>query len=610
MSYDPRTYDLRTIDTPRLEGGKLLFTAWLMERRGIGRAVAAPLLARLGIDEFRAADYTEAPIWYPVNHVPIPPVHSSPPDSTEGAPPPDFELLEEIGTTVRPPGSFSFPSVADYARAYRDGSLTPTQVANRIIHVLDHQDRGNPPLNAFISWSAEEIRRQAQESQERLADGSARSVFEGVPIAIKDQIDVAEVATTLGTSFRTINPAQQDAWIVTKLREAGALIIGKTNMHEVGLGVTGLNPFWGTPVNPYAPWRYPGGSSSGSAAAVAAGICPTAIGADGGGSVRIPAAYCGIFGLKLTTGRAGGRGFFPVINTVGVSGPIAGNARDLALTYLAIAGPDPDDSQSQAHPPATLDDFLAGPTGVRIGIYRPWFEDGREEVVATAQRLIDSLKEAGAEIVEIEIPELDSLRLAHLITITSETRAALAEMMPDHGSDFANETRANLALARYLTTNDYLKAQQVRTRLLGYFSAAFEQVDVIATPTTANLPPRLNRDRLLSGVSDLASLSATMRYTIPANMLGYPAVSVPAGFVTARSRRFWNEVNETDEDGNIYSEVPVGVQFMGRHWEEALLLRLARICEELVIRPRPRVYLSAYERNNPLEAGHSDPVNE
>ncbi|MDA3949377.1 MAG: amidase [Spirochaeta sp.] len=604
------SYDLRTIDAPRIEGGKLLFAAWLMERRGIGRAVAAPLMSRLGIDDFRAAHYDEVPIWYPVHDSPSSHRFSSSAGVREEAPPPTFELLEQIGSTFRPAGSFAFPSMADYARAYRDGSLTPPQVANRIIHVLEHRDRGNPPLNAFISWSAEEIRRQAQESQERLASGSARSVLEGVPIAIKDELDVADIPTTLGTSFRTITPAHADAWIVARLREAGALIIGKTNMHEVGLGVTGLNPFWGTPVNPYAPWRYPGGSSSGSAGAVAAGICPAAIGADGGGSVRIPAAYCGVFGLKLTAGRASTRGAFPLANTVGVSGPIAGNARDLALTYLTIAGPDPDDSHSVSQPPVTLDDFLAGPTGVRIGIYRPWFEDGREEVVATAQRLIDFLEKAGAEIVEIEIPELDSLRLAHLITITTEMRAGLAEMIPDHRSDFGNETRANLALARHLTTDDYIKAQQVRARLLGHFSAAFERVDVIATPTTANLPPRLNRDRLLSGVSDLGSLSATMRYAIPANMLGYPAVSVPAGFVTAHSRRFWHEVDETDEDGNIYSDVPVGVQFMGRHWEEALLLRMARICEELVVRPRPRVYLSAFESNNPVEAGHTDPVNE
>jgi Asp-tRNA(Asn)/Glu-tRNA(Gln) amidotransferase A subunit family amidase len=201
--------------------------------------------------------------------------------------------------------------------------------------------------------------------------------------------------------------------------------------------------------------------------------------------------------------------------------------------------------------------------------------------------------------------------VAHLITITTEMRAALSEFSRDHQSDFGNESRVNLALARFLTSEDYIKAQQVRARLLAHFQKIFESVDVIATPTTANLSPRLHRSRLLSGVSDLASLTQSMRYAIPANMLGYPAVTVPAGFVTAHSRRFWrHEEEERDEDGNIYSQVPVGLQFMGRHWEEALLLRLARECEEIVVRPRPRVYLSPFEARNPIEAGHDDPLND
>ncbi len=601
------SYDLKTIHAPRLEGSRLLFAAWLLEHGVSGRRLAPAFLHNLGIDRFRELQLSEPLLFKPVGPTSDPRTAA---DSAEPHPAPEIEILDEIGTTQRPPESYLFPSVADYARAYRAGSLTPNTVAERLVHVLEHQDRGNPPLYAFIDWRADEIRRQAQESTDRIADGTPRSIFEGVPVAIKDEIDVADYTTTLGTSFIHGHPAGEDAWVVARLREAGAIIVGKTNMHEIGIGVTGLNPFRGTPVNPYAPWRYPGGSSSGSASAVASGICPVAIGADGGGAVRIPAAYCGIFGLKLTMGRVSERGEFPLAPTVGNAGPIAGNVRDLALTYLTMAGPDPEDPHSHAQPRPTLDGFLDSVQGLRVGVFSQWFDDSREEVRQAARGLLDQLVAQGAEVVEVSIPELDALRVAHLVTITSEMRAAMDPYYGVHRSDFSNEARANLALARFITTSDYLKAQQVRRRGQEHFDAAFSRVDVIATPTTANLPPRLNRDRLLSGVSDLHSLSETMRYTVAANMLGYPAVSVPAGFVTARSRHFWHTVEETDEDGNVYSQVPVGLQFIAPHWEETLLLRVARVCEEIVVRPRPRVYLSPYESRNPIESGHEAPRNE
>ncbi|MFW5694721.1 MAG: amidase [Alkalispirochaeta sp.] len=601
------SYDLKTIHAPRLEGSRLLFAAWLLEHGVSGRRVAPTFFHHLGIDRFRQMELSEPRLFKPVGPAAD---SSTAADNATPHPAPGIEIIERIGTTSRPEHSFVFPSVADYAQAYRAGTLTPGTVAERLIHVLEHQDRGNPPLYAFIDWRADDIRRQAQESVDRFADGTPRSILEGVPIAVKDEIDVAEYTTTLGTSFIHGHPAQDDAWIVARLREAGAIIVGKTNMHEIGIGVTGLNPFRGTPVNPYAPWRYPGGSSSGSAGAVASGICPVAIGADGGGSVRIPAAYCGVFGLKLTMGRTSERGEFPLAPTVGNAGLIAGNVRDLALTYLTMAGPDPDDPASHAQPRPSLEGFLDDVAGLRIGVFSQWFDHSREEVRTAARALLDRLVAQGAEVVEISIPSLDSLRVAHLVTITSEMRAAMDPYYPVHRSDFSNEARANLALARFITPSDYLKAQQVRYRALKDFESVFAQVDVIATPTTANLPPRLNRDRLLSGVSDLNSLSETMRYAFAANMLGYPAVSVPAGFVTARSRHFWHTVEETDEDGNVYSQVPVGLQFMARHWQEALLLRVARVCEELVVRSRPRVYLSPYEPRNPIESGHEAPRNE
>lgn len=600
------SYDLRSVHAPRVSGSKLLMLVGLLEGKLTGSLLAPGFLQRLGITSFRRYASREIPEFFPRRE------SAAGTCEEPGTLPafPSFNLMDEIGTTIRPEGSYVFPSVADYARAYRDRSLDPETVARRLVQVLEHQDRGNPPLYAFVSYDSEEIRRQASESAKRIAQGTQRSIFEGVPVAIKDEMDVAGLPTTIGTSFRSTEVAERDSFVVARLREAGAIIVGKTNMHEVGLGVTGLNPFHGTPINPYAPWRYPGGSSSGSASVVASGIVPVAMGADGGGSVRIPSAYCGVFGLKLTMGRVSDRGEALLAPTVANLGPIAGNARDLALAYLTIAGPDPEDPHSLLQPTPTIEGFLEGVEGLRIGIYDDWFDHASEEVINTTRGMITALRDRGAEIVPIEIPRLDEMRVAHLITISSEMRWALNEMYRQRRSDFGHESRLSLAISRFLTSTDYLKAQQVRADAIRRFSEIFERVDLIATPTTGNLPPRLHRSRLLSGVSDLHSLTETMRFAIQANLTGIPAISVPAGFVTAHSRHFWQTVEERDVDGNVYSQVPVGLQFMARHWNEALLLRMARICEEIVVRPRPRVYLSPHESRNPIEAGHEKPVSD
>lgn len=581
MAYDPVQ-----IPASRLKGVGLSIAAYILEHRTLGTIPARSMLRGIGMDRLREREYAEAPRYYPLITSSAPEAHTSPL--------PGAEIAKELGveTAKKPTPGFTFPSVIDYSRIYHSGSLTPADLAERIVATLQQHNRGNPPLNAFIAWDAQSIRRQAAESTRRIAEGKARSLFEGVPVAIKDELDLEGYATSLGTGFLNGEVARSDAFVVRRLKEAGAIILGKTNMHEIGIGVTGLNPFHGTAVNPYAPWRYPGGSSSGSGSVVASGICPVAIGADGGGSVRIPAAYCGVFGLKMTWGRVSTAGEFPLARSVGNNGPIAATARDLALAYLVTAGHDPDDPTTGAGPAPHLEGFLDSLDGVRIGIYTPWFESAHREVTATARTLLNRLVNAGATLVEIEIPELEELRLAHLMTITLEMNAALETQYRDHRHEFGPETRANLALCRYLTTTDYIKAQQARARMIDHVERIYATVDLIATPTTGNLPPRFRRDRASMGISDVRSTTETMRFTVLANMTGNPAVSVPAGFVTETSRAYREETSERDGDRAVFSRVPVGLQCIGRHWEEPLLLRVARIAEEQVVRPRPRVYLS------------------
>lgn len=573
-------YDLHHPRTPRISGALLEAVAAFLERPVLGRRLAARLLRATGVDRFRSL------------HVPEPPrLHPLP--ATGDAANWSCEDLDRIASRFAPApgGGFSFSGVRAYAEAYRGGETTPTAVAQRIIATLAKQNRGDPPLYLFIRWNEAEIRVQAEESTRRIQENRARSILEGVPIPIKDEVDVAGFPTTLGTSFLTTKGAQRDAPVVRKLREAGAIILGKTNMDEIGMGVTGLNPNYGTPINPYAPWRYPGGSSSGSAATVALGLAPAAVGADGGGSIRIPAAFCGVYGLKPTFGRIGKRESIPICWSVAHLGPIAGTLEDLAILYAAMAGEIEDSPFTFGQPPLGLEEVASDISGMRVGIYTPWFEDAAEDVLAVARGAVEKLVAAGAELVEIEIPELENLRAAHLVTIASEQKAAMARYYGDHRTDFGIETRANLALAGRLTGGDYIKAQQIRERGLRQWTKIFSTVDAIITPTTGILPPKVPEDRLLSGVSDLATLSEIMRFTPPANLLGFPAMSVPAGFTTAHSRHFFHTEEEKDHDGAVYSSVPVGVQLIAAHWQEAKLFRLARVVGvEAGQRPKPRVY--------------------
>jgi Asp-tRNA(Asn)/Glu-tRNA(Gln) amidotransferase A subunit family amidase len=575
MAYDPRA-----THSPRLSGAALTMVTALLERPLLGRIASGTLLRQIGVELFRSARFAETPSFFP----PVPPPPAPDPSSTASAAPastaPALLLSDEL---AQPSGGH--PTVSDYARAYRESSISPEDVAERVVNLLRDRNHGDNPLYSFIAWSEDSIRRQAEESVRRIADGRTRSILEGVPVAVKDEIDVAGYPTSLGTGFLNRGTAEADAFVVAQLREAGAIILGKTNMHEIGIGITGLNPFHGTPVNPYAPGRYPGGSSSGSGSAVGAGICPIALGADGGGSVRIPAAFCGVFGLKMTWGRISTTGEYPLGRTVGNIGPIAAGARDLALAYMVTAAVDPMDAAMAGAPDPDLKGFTDDLRGVRIGVYPPWFEHGNETVVTTARSLVDRLAEAGAKLVEVEIPGLDDLRVAHLVTITLEMCASMETALRERRRDFGIETRANLALAQYLNTSDYLKAQQVRARTAARLQEVFQTVDVIATPTTANLPPHLYGSRLMAGVSDLRNTIETMRFTALANMTGNPAVSVPAGFIA-----------ETDPRGS--GRIPAGLQCIGRHWEEPLLLRIARVAEGLIERPRPEVFLPPIDEHH------------
>ncbi len=305
---------------------------------------------------------------------------------------------------------------------------------------------------------------------------------------LKMKLMLPPIPQVLEHPFLEKYPVGSDAEVVKRLRDAGAIIIGKTNMHEIGIGVTGINPHLGSARNPHNPECYTGGSSSGSAAAVAAGYCPAAIGADGGGSVRIPAALCGVTGLKPTFGRVSERGAAPLCWSVAHIGPIASSARDTALLYALIAGKDRGESLTHHQPEP---DMAPGNDirGVRFGIYPEWFYDCDKGIHKVLKNALSILEKNGGKIVEIEIPELEEMRIAQLITIVSEMTTAMSPYDKEHRKDFGLDVRTNLAIGRAFTNVDYIHAQRMRTRAIDTL-IPFYRMLTVSLPPQQQLPLR------------------------------------------------------------------------------------------------------------------------
>jgi Asp-tRNA(Asn)/Glu-tRNA(Gln) amidotransferase A subunit family amidase len=470
---------------------------------------------------------------------------------------------------------FRFPTVADYHAAYRSGALTPLDVAERFLARWEESENASPALRGFISMRRDDILAQASAATQRWKSGHPLGAFDGVPVAAKDEIDQAGYVTTIGTRlFEGAQPAAHDSTAVARMRAAGAVMVGKANMHEIGIGVTGFNQHHGSARNPYNDAYHTGGSSAGPGCVVGAGLVPMAIGADGGGSIRLPASFCGVVGLKPTYGRISEHGAAPLCWSVAYLGPLANCARDAALAHQVLSGADARDANSAGHPAADIDDRTPRSlSGVTLGVYWPWFRDAQPDVVAVCERLLGQMCARGATLVEVEIPELELARVAHLVTITSEMLTGMLPQIRDRLGDFGIETQLNIAIARGSTAMDYVHAQRVRTRAIAHFERALGRVDAIITPASGNTAPRMRPDG--GAVSDLSRSMETMRFAYASNFTGHPAISFPAGYDTAG--------------------LPVGMQAIGRGWSERLLLRLAAFADTVVERRKPQRYYAPIE---------------
>jgi Asp-tRNA(Asn)/Glu-tRNA(Gln) amidotransferase A subunit family amidase len=551
------TYNLKPVNLPRIAGLPLKIFVELLEFP-LTRSLLLPNLLRSGgIEGFHRRVFTEPPTYRPFWR-----------DGSPAAAP----ALQPADLPLGQPAlkGFSYASIADYHAAYRSGKVSPLEIARWVVESTAASNAHEPPLRAIILSDPVDVLAQAERSAARWRAGAPLSPLDGVPVAVKDEFDQAGYPTRVGTQVLGSSPAQTDAEIVARARAAGALLFGKANMHEIGIGVTGHNTHHGVPRNPHHPGHYTGGSSSGPAAAVAAGLCPAALGADGGGSIRIPSGFCGLVGLKPTYGRVSERGSAPLCWSVAHNGPLAARAADAAILYGMIAGTDPLDANTLHQPPVSLAEFNnLDLRGLRIGVYADWFNHANPEVVARCEALLKEFTRMGAELVDVVIPDLEAVRVGHVITILSEMFASLEKDFSRQKRSFGLDVRTNFALGQMFTATDYVQAQRARTRAIQGFSAALERVDVIATPTTAITAPPILADSLPDGDSDLYTLTEIMRFAVAANFTGLPAVSFPAGYDT--------------------KGLPVGLQMIGRAWSEALLLRLANAAGQVVERRKPQL---------------------
>jgi aspartyl-tRNA(Asn)/glutamyl-tRNA(Gln) amidotransferase subunit A len=416
---------------------------------------------------------------------------------------------------------------------------------------LRNIERWNGRINAMLTPLPEEAMAMARACDEARAAGRRLGPLHGMPVALKDNVDMAGVRTTVASDFFRDNVAGEDAELVRRLRRAGAVIVGKANLHEFALGAVSQSRHLGPCFNPWRPEHVPGGSSGGSGAAVASGMCVMSVGTDTGGSIRAPASFNGVAGLKPTNGAVPNRGTFPVSPPHDTPGPLARRVEDVAAAYMAMAGFDPADptSEDRAINDAlqALNDGVAGRT---IGVPRPFFFDDLQPAAAKGvEEAIRVLRELGATIREIELPDAEEAwRLASTVLIMADACALHAERMQREPQRMGPDVFARIAVGRDVSGLEYARAMRFRESWRQRVAAVFRSgVDLLALPTTPFTAPRVDPGADMGRTSNRIN-----RNNFPWSLAGAPALSLPCGF---------------DEAG-----LPFGLQLVGPRWGEAVLM--------------------------------------
>lgn len=553
----PRNDAPRTLRTPRISGAALRALA-LATRAAPTRALLAAISMRdLGVDQLAKLE-PEMRGAMPLNARP------------QRARASHERASQQLSAT--PPAAHS-PTSASLTALYRKGEITPRAIAVKAFEAARSLTAFSPPMPVLLDSDEQVALAAADASTERWKRGAPLGPLDGVPVTIKEQSDVFGLPTMLGTSYLSSSPAKTDASVVARLRAAGAVVLGTTPMTEYGMTPVGYNPHRTLPRNPHDLRHTAGGSSTGAGVSVATGLVPVALGADGGGSIRTPAALVGVFGLKPTFGRIsrGGDGFGGTVNHLG---PLARSVHDLAVFTDAVSGEDVRDELTQGTARSTTVDALGrGVRGLRIGIDEDEWREADEEVASACRAALAALEKEGAVLVPIA-GEL--VRYAPAIgypTIGAEALSGLRAARVYHADRIGDDLTVSLAVLSELDGDAYVDAQCLRVTLRAEVARMLTDVDVIAMPTTAKTAPRVTDEEFRHGFVDPPVLDSLCRYAFLGNLTGLPAGTAPVG---------------KDRNG-----LPIGLQILGDAWDDACVLQVLAHLERIGVArvERPRVWV-------------------
>jgi aspartyl-tRNA(Asn)/glutamyl-tRNA(Gln) amidotransferase subunit A len=444
-------------------------------------------------------------------------------------------------------------TVAEAAGAIAARNLSPVELMEALLERIARLD---PKLNAFIRLDADAAIHAARAAEAEIASGRQRGPLHGVPVGIKDIIDVAGLPTTCHSKLLIDNIASTDAVCVSRLRGAGAIVLGKLSTHEFAIGGPSFDLPWPPARNPWNTDHHPGGSSSGSGSGLAAGLFPMALGSDTGGSVRNPASACGIVGLKPTYGLVSRRGVFPLSFTLDHVGPMTRTVADNALMLGVIAGHDPLDPGSAATPAGHYTSALErGARGLRVGFVRHFHEEDMPadpEVAAALEHVARTLQTLGAEIRDVRLPTLGEFAAVNRVILQSEAWAIHGQWLRERPGDYGQLARRRLMSGAFLSAGDYVQAARRRLEMIGAVEAVLREVDILLCASAMEPPCRIDDP-------EAVERTYPRQARMPFNVTGHPAVAMMSGL----------------SSGGL----PLSVQFVGQYFAEATLFQVARAWE-------------------------------
>ena len=452
----------------------------------------------------------------------------------------------------------AFASIAEIGKLFRSGKLSPLELTR---FLLDRIASVNPKINAYLTVDQAGAIKAAKRAEAALRAKKSKNrnlgALHGIPISLKDNIYTAGIRTTAGSKILREFVPRHDAPVVTALKNAGAVILGKTNLHEFAYGVTTVNPHYGPTCNPWDLQRICGGSSGGSAAALAAGLCCGSIGTDTGGSIRVPASLCGIVGLKPGIGRVSTDGVVPLSATLDFVGPLARTVGDAALLFSAISNNTNRSSSSRKH-------------RLRLGIPNEFFFDLLgPDVRAAFESSLRVLEKQGAKLIKVSVPLLvETEDAGNQIAWAEATQYHQQQgWYPAHASDYGEDVRSRLEMGATVSAVSYLNALELRKNFIAGYHSVLQQenLDAFVVPTTPIPAPLIGENQTVIDGKKYPTRALLLRLNRPANLGGVPAISVPCGFTP--------------------TGLPVGIQFLGGVNGEALLLEIASTIERALPKP-------------------------